>query len=881
VNARQEGLIVSTDQSDEVPEDGPPVSKEGPPESPGAPFLVVGVGASAGGLEAFKEVLQNIPADAGLAFLYVQHLQANQPSLLSDILRKATPLTVRQAEQGQRLEPNHVFLIPPGADMAVEDGILRLTPRQARPVPHMPIDYLFRSLADIYKGRAVGVVLSGGGTDGTLGMKAIKGEGGITFAQDERSAEYASMPRSAVTDGWVDYVLPPAEIAGRLLQIARHPYTAPDGAAVRGDEDEGAIDKIISLLRSKTAVDFGQYKRNTIVRRVRRRMALRNCATALEYLHQLEGDATEVQNLYQDFLIRVTRFFRDEEVFELLKSRVFPALLKDRTANSPIRIWVAGCATGEEVYSLAICLLEFLGDRASNVPIKILATDVNEAALEKARAGMYIDNIELDVPAERIRRFFGKVNGHYQVGKAVRDLCVFSKHNLATDPPFSRLDLISCRNVLIYLDSALQKRVLPLLHYGLNPGGFLLLGSSETIGPFGDLFTVVDSKQRLYVRNAVGGPPPALDFGSSYLHAVSTVRRTPGNSAPAWSALDVQKEADRVVLAKYAPVGVVIDEAMTVLQFRGRTGQFLEPAPGMASLDLLKMLREGLLGPVRAAISRAKADNLPVRTEGVPLREADRMRTLKIEVTPIKVPPAGTRCFLVLFEEAEPPAAAAAPAAEPDTLRQQTLEQEVQQLRQELASTREYLQSLIEEHESACEELKSASEELLSSNEELQSTNEELQTAKEETQSANEELATLNEELHHRNFELARANNDLLNLLAAVSIPIVLVGRDLRLRRFTPMAEKILNLIPTDVGRPIGDIKPNLKVNDLAALIARVIDTLTPLEMETQDNDGHWYSLRIRPYVTLDNTIDGASVTLLDIDNLKRGLEQAQKPAAP
>jgi two-component system CheB/CheR fusion protein len=832
-----------------------------PPE---VPFLLVGVGGSAGSLEAFKEVLGHLPPGPGLSFLFVQHLAAGTKSLVPELLGKVTSMTVRDAADGERLGPNHVYLIPPDSEMAVKAGALMLTPRSTRPGPHMPIDHMLRSLADHQRGRAVGVILSGGGTDGTLGLRAVKSECGITFAQDERTARHDSMPRSAVADGWVDYVLPPAQIAEQLLRIARHPYAA--GPEPRGaDGVEVVLERILGVLRGSTGVDFTQYKRTTILRRVRRRMALRGIDAAADYARLLQDDPVEAQALYHDFLIRVTRFFRDEEVFEALKETVLPALVQDRSPNAPLRFWVAGCATGEEVYSLAIAALEYLGDRNLNFPVKILATDVNEAALDRARAGVYIDNIELDVSAERLRRFFAKVDGHYQIGKAVRDLCVFSKHDLTSDPPFSRLDLVSCRNLLIYLDGSLQKRVLPVLHYALSPGGFLVLGSSETVGAFPG-FTAVNTRCRVYTKNVSAGPLP-VDFGP-YSQGAGALNRAAGAGGPVpWSAVDVQREADRIVLARYAPVGVVIDENLTVLQFRGRTGPYLEPSPGMASLDLLKMVRESLLSEVRAAVAKAKAENVTARREKVPLREADRFRLVDVEVMPIKVPPAGVRCFVVLFQEAPAPEGPAPPPAAPP---QAAADQQVLQLQQELTATREYLQSLVEEHESACEELKSASEELLSTNEELQSTNEELQTAKEETQSANEELATLNDELRHRNLELAQANNDLVNLLGTVQIPIVLVSRDLRLRRFTPTAEKVLNLIPTDVGRPISDIKPNLKAPDLAGPIAQVIDTLTPLEKEVQDSDGRWYSLRIRPYVTLDNKIDGASLALFDVDALKR-----------
>jgi two-component system CheB/CheR fusion protein len=871
---------VNVAANEPVPETAPPAVAAVPNEDlpPELPFLVVGVGGSAGGLEAFRELLENIPPEAGITFLFVQHLAHGSKSMLAELLGKVTSMTVREAKDGERLQTNHVYLIPPDFEMGLKGGTLALSPRSTKPGPHMPIDFTLRSLANDQRGRSVGVILSGGGTDGTLGLRAIKSECGITFAQDEQSAKHDSMPRSAVSDGWVDYVLPPAQIAEQLLRIARHPYAAQAETRVSPDV-EVVLDRILNVIRGATGVDFGQYKRTTILRRVRRRMALRGLDSAAEYSRLLQDDPVEAQSLYQDFLIRVTRFFRDEEVFDALKEIVFPKLVEERSPNMPLRFWVAGCATGEEVYSLAVVLLEFLGDRNLNIPVKILATDINEAALERARAGVYVDNIELDVSPERLRRFFAKVDSHYQIGKAVRDLCVFSKHNLTIDPPFSRLDMVSCRNVLIYLDSPLQKRVLPILHYALSPGGYLLLGSSETVGSFHG-FGVVNAKHRMYQKNATGGPV-LMDFGA-YAQASGAISRAagppPGGGVP-WSAVDVQKEADRIVLARYAPVGVVIDENMTVLQFRGRTGPYLEPSPGMASLDLMKMLREGLLAEVRAAISKAKAENVTVRRERIPLRDAERFRQVDVEVMPIKVPPSGVRCFVVLFRDPPEPEGPPPPRAEsaPDA-RHAAAEHQLAQLQQELTATREYLQSLVEEHESACEELKSASEELLSSNEELQSTNEELQTAKEETQSANEELATLNDELQHRNLELAQANNDLVNLLSAVQIPIVLVSRDLRVRRFTPMAEKVLNLIPTDVGRPISDIKPNLQLPDLSKLIAGVIDTLTPLEQEIQDTKGHWFMLRVRPYVTLDNKIEGASVTLFDIDSLKPRGQAAPKP---
>lgn len=865
---------MATDPSPEPTASTPvPPADDGPAA---VPFPVVGVGASAGGLEAYTELLEALPADPGMAFLMVSHLDPDHKSQLPDILARVSRMPVKEVAQGMAVEKDHVYVIPPATNMAMVDGHLTLTPRAPKPAVHMPIDHLFRSLAAIQKNRAVGVVLSGNGTDGVIALQTIKAVGGITFAQDEVSARHPSMPRAAAQDGNVDHVLRPRDIAGQLERIGRHPYArdeppAPEPPpAVAGDP----VADIIRLLLARTAVDFASYKQTTIRRRILRRMALLNLHDPADYLARLKDDAGEVQNLYQDFLIRVTQFFRDPASFEALKEKAFPQLVHGRRGGQPIRVWVAGCATGEEVYSLAICLLEFLDTHPNPPPLKILATDLNEAALDKARAGVYLDNIEIDVSPERLRRFFARLDGQYQISKAVRELCVFSRHNMTADPPFSRLDLVSCRNVLIYMDAGLQRRVLPTLHYALNPDGFLFLGSSENIGTYSDLFQVVDAKHRIFAKKPAAAGV-VLDYHPQL--AGEVIGRPPGrpDGAPVWSALDVQKEADRILLARYAPVGVVVDEAMTVLQFRGRTAPYLEPAPGMASLDLFRMLREGLLAEVRAAVGQAKAENAPAAREGLFVIEGGASRPVRVEVVPFKVGPAGMRFFLVLFQEPAPPAPPSppAPAARPSAA-----EQQVVQLQQELAALREYLQSVIEEQESTNEELKSANEEILSSNEELQSTNEELQTAKEEAQSANEELATVNEELRHRNAELARVNSDLVNLLSGVNIPIVMVGRDLRIRRYTPPAERLFNLIPTDVGRPISDMKPNLEGVDLPKLIAGVIDTLTPFDGNVRDAAGRWYSLRIRPYVTTDQKIDGASIVLLDIDAVRRAKDVGAGP---
>jgi two-component system CheB/CheR fusion protein len=627
-------------------------------------------------------------------------------------------------------------------------------------------------------------------------------------------------------------------------------------------------------------VDFSHYKQPTIRRRLHRRMVLHKIATVEQYLRLLQQDPAEVTALYQDILIHVTHFFREPDTFETLKTRVFPQLIKARAAQDdegPIRVWVPGCSTGEEAYSVAIALLEFLGESAPQTALQIFATDISENAIEHARAGVYGENITADVSAERLRRFFGRSDGHFRIGKQVRDLCVFARQDLTRDPPFSRLDLIVCRNVLIYLAANLQSRLMNVFHYALKPSGFLMLGGSETIGSHVELFSLADKKHRLYVRKQAPNRW-SLDFpAAAYTGARLDVSR---KAAPeARMASTIQAEATRA-LTRYGPAAVVVDNDLQIIHFHGQTGPFLEPASGDASLNLMKMAREGLLFALRSAFHDVRKGDAPVRREGLHVADNAMVRDVSIEVIPLAGRP--ERHFLVVFEEArrpDPPApdgksvkASARvsrkglkkglkPGSRAARLatKSSSAEHELTRLQQELAASREYLQSIIQD-------LEAANEEILSSNEELQSTNEELDTAKEELQSTNEELNTVNEELQGRNEEMSRVNSDLVNLLGSVQIAIVMVAQDLRIRRFTPMAEKVLNLIPTDIGRPITDLKPNIDCPDLEKLIAESIDSMTTIEREVSDRQGHWYAMRIRPYKNLENRIDGAVLAFFDVE---------------
>ncbi|MBK7978306.1 MAG: response regulator [Deltaproteobacteria bacterium] len=855
----------------------------GPPGAePRSRTLIVGVGASAGGLEAFTRLLESLPPRPGLALLLVQHLDPTHESLLAGILSRVTDLRVLTAVEGMPIEADHVYVIPPGARMAVAGGLIHVEPRGDRAAPHLPVDHLFRSLADELGARAIGVVLSGGGSDGTEGVEAIKAAGGITYAQDEASAAQPSMPASAVASGFVDAVMPPLALARVLAGLAtRTPLTAADddgeAEARPGGPPSDGLDALLVFLRKRTGIDFAHYKRSTIERRVQRRVALRGFETVAELLESARASSAEESALVRDLLIGVTRFFRDPASFEALEKTALPAMIRDRPSGAALRIWVPGCSTGEEAYSIAICLLETLGESANDTPIKILATDINEESLAKARAGVYSEAITTQVSPERLRRFFRRSESRYAIAKSVRDLVVFSRHDVTRDAPFARMDLVSCRNLLIYLDATLQRRVLPLLHYALRPNGYLLLGPAETVGGSGELFDLADRDGPLYVRKPVAARVPFFVAGRGETAGIDPATRVdPRIPSIVPDATSAEREADRI-LARYAPPGVLVDDNLTVLQFRGETERYLTHPHGSASLDLMRMARVGLLADLRAGVEAARASSAPVTRAGVRVIGDGTPRSVELRVLPLRTGPEGARCFLILFEDegagAEPGAASATALAAPPPRPPEAGRPDadaITELRHELDASREHLQAVIEEYEAANEELKSANEEILASNEELQATNQELQNAKEEMRSANEELETVNEELQYRNRDLGRVNDDLANLLAGVHIPVVMVGRDLRIRRLTSQATTALSLLPSDVGRPLRDVRLGLDLPDLDAAIARVIATLESTSFEVRDRAGRWLSVRIRPYETLEHKIDGAVISVVDVDVLKR-----------
>ena len=863
---RKSGLRTAGTRSSQPPPSAH-VSATAGPES----FRIVGVGASAGGLEAFTDLLRALPANPHMGFVFVQHLDPKHISVLAQLLGRESKMPVVEARDGARVKADHVYVIPRNTSMSIVNGVLALGPREMVAGQFTSIDIFLRSLAKDQGPRAVGVVLSGNASDGALGLKAVKAAGGITFAQEPSSAKYDGMPRAAIAGGCVDFIRRPAEIAQELIRLHQ-----PAGVAAGADWENNdplpassaAIQRILTSVRSLSGVDFSHYKESTIKRRIRRRMILRGIDELEKYAALVRGDNQEAQNLYEDILINVTEFFRDQESYRAIVKLVFPRMLQERKdSDRQVRLWVPGCSTGEEAYSLAIVLLEYLGDKAEERPIQLFATDISESALAKARAGIYPASIAQTISPERLRRFFVKSDSAYQINKRVRDFCIFARHNLTKDPPFSRLDLISCRNVLIYLGSVLQERVIPMFHYGLKPNGYLVLGAAESVGPHPDLFQLMDKKNKIYQRRPTAAP--ARMAGGFSLERVTSERPEPRFKPEVTSEYDIQREADRLVMNKYAPPGVVVDDELNILQFRGQTSQFLAPVSGTASLNLLRMLKEGLAIEVKNAMSKARKENAPVRRDGLRFQNDVSLQT-SVEVIPFKRGAGRERRYLILFEPARVEPEAKPRKGKRRSQREVRINEENQDLRRELSGTKEYLQSIIEDQEAAQEELRSASEEIQSSNEELQSTNEELETAKEELQSTNEELNTVNEEMQNRNMQLAQLGSDLVNLLANVNIPILVLGNDLRIRRFTPVAERALNLIAADVGRPIHDINLRIQVPDCEKVLRDVMDNLAARALEVADSEGRKYSLRIRPYRTEDNKIDGLVMVFIDVDPVMR-----------
>lgn len=826
------------------------------PAAAGGQFPIVGIGASAGGLEALEALTGRLTA-VGMAYLVVQHQSPEHESMLAEILARNTPLKVVPVKDGALPEPNTIYVAPPDSDVVFEGGALH-TRSPKEHAPRDSIDVMLRSLAKERGAAAIGVILSGAGSDGTAGLGAIASAGGVTFAQAPGTASHPSMPQSAIDGGFVTFTLAPAEIGDELMRQGDPAVISTRPARRLG---EASANVIFQRLHELFGVDFSTYKWSTIERRIDRRMAQRGLTEVEDYVRLVQTSQDEPRALYDDLLIGVTGFFRDREPFDALVSTVFPKLFEGRSPELPVRIWVPAAATGEEVYSIAMCLLEFLGPRAAGVKIQFFASDIDDAALHHARLGIYASDITVDVSPERLGRFFTPVEKGFQISRQLRDLVVFARHNLAKDPPFSRLDLVSCRNVLIYVQPPMQQKILRVFHYGLRSGGFLLLGTSESVGDAADLFTLIDRKLKIYQKKDVSSVA-TFDLAPRVGPVVDVHREGVPGLRPALSALEV---ADRKIIERYGPPGVLVNSSFDVIQFRGRTGDFLDPQPGNATFNLFKLVRPELLIALRSAVLKASSDGEPVLTPPIAMWKGGG-QDVRLDVLPLAHGEASQKCLLILFRQAQPPDDRATPDAGPPV--HGVSADRIELLERELLTTKEYLETTVQD-------LQAANEELQSSNEELQSSNEELETSKEELQSSNEELATINEELHNRMTQLGVSNDDLQNILVNSSSPLVIVGADLRVRRFSIAAEHVLHLVPADVGRPVAYLGGMIKA-DVDTAVSTAIRTGKVLEQRVRCTDGHGYTMQVAPYRNSDLATTGALIELMRTPLVRKAAEPAE-----
>jgi two-component system CheB/CheR fusion protein len=828
-------------------------------------LYVVGVGSSAGGLEALEDFFQHLPADPGAAFVLVPHLDPTHKPLLTGLLQRSTQMKVCEIQDRTKVRRNCVYVIPPNKDLSIEHGMLRLmevtSPRGLR----MPIDFFLRRLAHDQENRAIGIILSGMGSDGSLGLKAIKDKMGLAMVQEPASAKYEGMPRSAVETGLVDFVAPPAQLAARLIKFVQHSVKRPHEPLALADQGLNALQRIFSLLREQTGHDFSFYKKNTLYRRIERRMTVHGHHHIQQYVRYLQDSPEETKLLFKELLIGVTNFFRDPEAWEVLGDKAIPQLLKSRTRGNTLRVWVPGCSSGEEAYSTAIVLRECQEKvkPRGNFKVQIFATDIDATTIEVARQGFYPENIAADVSPGRLQQFFTREENGYRIKKHVREMVIFAPQNIIMDPPFTKLDLICCRNLLIYFTPELQKKVLPLFHYTLNPGGLLMLGTSETIGVFTDRFSVVDNSWKIFARKESASASPTLaDLPSSLLNRDRGKSRKSAKSLKARDS-SVPDLARRIILEHYTPAAVLVNAGGDILYISGRTGNYLEPSPGKANLNILAMAREGLRLELASAMRRALSEKSEIRLRSLKIRTNGGSTFIDLTVRPLTELDSTRGLCLVIFEEVEP-RHHEAPTVRASRSVTAPHRSQVTDLERELKQTREQLQTTVEEMESSQEELKSANEELQSTNEELQSTNEELTTSKEEMQSLNEELVTVNTELQVKVDELSQTSNDMKNLLNSTELATVFLDNALHIKRYTPQATRIVNLIPGDVGRPLEHIVANLRYESLARDARDVLESLASKEVQVQTTDNRWVVMRIMPYRTLDNVIDGVVITFID-----------------
>ena len=857
-------------------------------------FPIVGIGASAGGLAAFEAFFSGMPTDtdSGMAFVIVQHLAPDHKSILTDLIQRYTRMQVSEVEDGMEVKPNCTYIIPPNRDMAFLNGSLQLLEQTSPRGQRLPIDFFFRSLAQDQHERAICIVLSGTGSDGTAGVRAVKDEGGMVMVQSPESAEYDGMPRSAIATGLVDYELPPVEMPSQLIAYVLHAFGSPNRLAPSPlPNTDNTLKKIFVLLRIQTGHDFSQYKPSTIHRRIERRMVVHQIETMDNYFKYMQQNPAEVEAIFRDILIGVTNFFRDPEAFEAIEEQVIPLLFTGRLKDEVIRLWVPGCSTGEEAYSLAILLAERQAMLEQSFKVQVFATDIDSHAIAVARAGIYPASVAADITPVRLARFFvAEADGKsYRIHKGIRDMLVFSEHNVIKHPPFSKLDLISCRNLMIYMDGDLQRKLISLFHYALKPGSFLFLGTSETVGEFVDHFVTLNRSLKIYQRNADIRITDRrlLSRIIPPLTAIDVVRQHVAGKTAFPIKLPLRELTEQAILQEVITAGALVNRQGDILYFHGHTGLFLEPSPGEAgSINILKMARDGLQRELTTALHKAAGMKAAVYCRCMRVKTDSGFIAVNLSVRPVETDTPGTSetpLYLIILEKAPPfdhkqaPQAAFPPDTEAEGIDVDT-DARIRALQHELQAKGDYLQATTEELETSNEELKSSNEEMQSMNEELQSTNEELETSREELQSVNEELATVNTELETTVADLSRSNNDMNNLLAGTGIGTVFVDHHQRILRFTPDASGITNLILSDLGRPIGHIVSNLSdYDDLVSDIQAVLDTLIPRDTEVQTNTGVWYRMHIQPYRTIDNVIEGAVITFADITEMKQTRDQLRK----
>ncbi len=834
-------------------------------------FPIVGIGASAGGLNAIQKLLENLPENTGLAFVVIQHLAATQESMLPEILSRSTRMPVTKVANEMPVEINHVYVIPSGVTMTISDGALKLRPKGAS---FKPIDEFFRSLASERKTQAIGIVLSGTGTDGTEGLKFIKAEGGITFAQNPKTAQYPDMPRNAIAEETTYFILSPEEIAHELSSIAKHPEITRQKIETEEPQNkESSNETIFAMLQAAFGVNFSNYKQSTVNRRISRRIVLNKIENLKEYVIYLRAHKEELRALFDDLLIGVTGFFREPAAFELLKEKIFPRIFEQRQPNQSIRVWIPGCSTGEEAYSIAIAIEEFLEEKnIVDRQIQIFGTDINEKNIEKARHGAYLKTIEDAVSQNRLKRFFTSNNGSYQVIKPIRDMCIFAKHDLTRDPPFSNLNLIVCRNLLIYFDSKLQERIIPLFHYGLKPDGYLILGESESVGQFTHLFEPL-TKKGVTFKKKQAQPTFELRLEPS---AEYSIKRPLGRPERADSMAIVEREVDKLLMAEYVPASLLLNGNLDVVVFRGKIDPYISIEAGAATLNVAKIVRKELRPAIQTAVYRAKKDKKVIE-DSVRFEHGQEIKIVNIQVKPLKIPKQEETFFFVLFSEATKEKVSTPKELRAGKMALETAkDQQIKELSEDLHSTKLTLQTIIEQQEATNEELRSAMEEVQSSNEELMSTNEELESSKEELQSTNEELTTLNEELKNRNQNLTVLNDDLSNLMGSVETAVVIVDNSFKIRRFTTQAQALLRLVPTDVDHSILDIRLGIPIDELEKSLQNVTSNLQLIRQEIETEKGRWYQMRIRPYLTSEKKVNGAILSFSDVTEMKKLEDEKQ-----